>query len=289
MKVFRNYILIACVLLSIVSCEEDDKLVQQVLSDFTSGTFLRTRNIEGNPFNAFVPESPFTVTMEMQSADDQVVEVVNLYYSFQERQFDDGVDRSVADQLFTTFDPSTFDTSSRGLPEFTHNSTLGEIAGFLGLTAADYTGGDAFTYRFEVVLADGRTFTAGDASGTAAGSTYYRTPYSYPVNVTCIPVAPVPGDYVLEMQDSFGDGWNGASIRVTIDGVATDYFVSAAEGSADTNTVTIPPTATEVTWEFVSGDWDSEITFSITAPNGDPAYSDGPTPFVGQLLLSLCP
>ena len=289
MKVFRKYILIACALLSLVSCEEEDKLVQQVLSDFTSGTFLRTRATAGNPFNAFVPESPFSVTMEMQTADDQVVEVINLYYSFQERQFDDGVDRSVADQLFTTFDPTTFATSERGLPEFTHNSTLGEIAGFLGLTSADYTGGDAFTYRFEVVLTDGRTFSSGDVSGTTAGSTYYRSPYAYAVNVTCIPVAPVPGDYVVVMNDSYGDGWNGASIRVTVDGVATDYFVSAAEGSTDTNTVTIPATATSVTWEFVSGDWDSEITFSITAPNGDPAYSDGPSPAVGELILSLCP
>ncbi len=289
MKVFRKYILIACALLSLVSCEEEDKLVQQVLSDFTSGTFLRTRATAGNPFNAFVPESPFSVTMEMQTADDQVVEVINLYYSFQERQFDDGVDRSVADQLFTTFDPTTFATSERGLPEFTHNSTLGEIAGFLGLTSADYTGGDAFTYRFEVVLTDGRTFSSGDVSGTTAGSTYYRSPYAYSVNVTCIPVAPVPGDYVVVMNDSYGDGWNGASIRVTVDGVATDYFVSAAEGSTDTNTVTIPATATSVTWEFVSGDWDSEITFSITAPNGDPAYSDGPSPAVGELILSLCP
>ena len=287
MKVFRNYFLIACALLSIVSCEEDDKLVQQVLSDFTSGTFLRTRSTAGNPFNAFVSESPYSVTMEMQTADDQVVEVINLYYSFQERQFDDGVDRSVADQLFTTFDPTTFETSSRGLPEFTHNSTLGEIAGFLGLTSADYTGGDAFTYRFEVVLADGRTFTAGDASGTAAGSTYYRTPYAYPVNVTCIPTGPVAGDYLLEMQDSYGDGWNGASVRVTIDGVATDYFI--ADGSSDTATITIPAGATTAVWEFVSGDWDSEITFQITGPNGDAAYSDGPSPAIGELILSLCP
>lgn len=289
MKVFRNYILIACALLSIVSCEEDEKLVQQVLDNFTSGTFLRTRAVAGNPFNAFVPESPFSVTMEVQTADDQVVEAIDLYFSFQERQFDDGVDRSVADQLFTTFDPTTFGVSDRGLPEFTFDSTLGEISGFLGLTAADYTGGDAFTYRFEVRLTDGRTFSSSDVSGTTAGSTYYRSPYAYAVNVTCIPTGPVPGDYTVVMNDSYGDGWNGASIRVTIDGVATDYFVSAAEGSTDTNTVTIPNEAMVVTWEFISGDWDSEITFSITAPNGDAAYSDGPTPAVGELILSLCP
>ena len=289
MKVFRKYILIACALIGLVSCEEEDKLVLQVLENFESGTFLRTRSVAGNPFNAFVPESPFDVTIEVQSPDDQVVEAIDLYFSFQERQFDDGVDRSVADQLFTTIDPSTFGTSERGLPEFSYSSTLGEIAGFLGLTPADYTGGDAFTYRFEVKLTDGRTFSSDDVSATAAGSSYYRTPYAYTLNVTCVPVAPVPGDYLVEMQDSYGDGWNGASIRVTIDGVATDYFVSAAEGSSDTNTVTIPPTATSVTWEFISGDWDSEITFQITAPNGDPAYSDGPTPAVGELILSLCP
>jgi hypothetical protein len=288
MKVYSKYFLIACASLGLIACQDDESIVTDVLDNTDSGTFLRTRVDEGNPYNAFEPASEWTVTVEVQTGDKtQVVAAVDLYASFQERQFDDDQDGSVGEELVTTFTPGDFTESARGLPEFSYTTTLGETADLLGLSATDYTGGDTFTYRFEVVLEDGRTFSSDDVSATAAGSSYYRSPYAYILSVTCIPTGPVPGEYLLEMQDSFGDGWNGASVRVTVDGVATDYFLD--DGSSGSLTIDIPDSAETWFWEFVSGDWDSEITFQIFDPEGNQAFADGPSPVIGEIILSICP
>ena len=41
--------------------------------------------------------------------------------------------------------------------------------------------------------------------------------------------------YVIEMQDSYGDGWNGASIDVSVNGsIVSNVSVSAAAGACVT-------------------------------------------------------
>ena len=102
----------------------------------------------------------------------------------------------------------------------------------------------------------------------------------------CIPIVPFSGDYGISMQDSYGDGWNGASIRVTIDGVATDYTID--DGSAGSATVTVPDGTTTLLFEFISGAWDSEVTFIITTPSGAIGIEAGPSPIAGEIALFLC-
>jgi len=268
------------------SCESDDKVVDQVLEGVSSGAVLRTRALEGNPYNAFVAESPLLIRVESQNGRTGTsVTSVDLYSSFTDNQ-DDPVDVSKSETLISSFDPSTFENGSRGLPELAFNTTLGESATALGLSTTDYSGGDVFSYRFVVNLSDGTSWTDVNGNGNITGGSYFSSPYRYNVVVSCIPVAAIPGDYVLDMNDSYGDGWNGASVRLTVDGVATDYSIAGSSGS---ETITIPADAAEMKWEFISGDWDSEITFSLTAPNGKPAYSDGPSPFVGEMVLNICP
>ncbi|MGB5700609.1 hypothetical protein [Muriicola sp.] len=273
-----------------ISCESDDKVVDQVLNDFTVGAILRTRNQEGNPYNAFVPGSIFTVTLEEQDAEfGGLLHSIQVYATFTDNQ-DDPTDSSVSEQLIETFMASDLATSSRGLPELTYTTTLAESATTLGV-GTGYSGGDVFSYRFEVTLTDGSTWTNVNGNGNVLGGSYFNSPYKYDVVVACIPTGPVPGDYTLDMQDSYGDGWNGASIRVTVDGVATDYTISSAQGASNTEVFTIPDTATTVTFEYVSGDWDSEVTYQLFAPNGKTAFEDGPSPFIGDFTgsLSICP
>jgi hypothetical protein len=270
-----------------VSCESDEKVVDQVLNNYTVGAILRTRNQEGSPYNSFVPESEFTVTVEEQDAEfGGLLQSIQLYASFTDNQ-DDPTDSSVAEQLIATFMASDLTTSSRGLPELTYTTTLGESATLLGV-GTGYSGGDVFNYRFEVTLTDGSTWTNVNGNGNVLGGSYFNSPYLYSVVVACIPTAPVAGDYTLDMQDSFGDGWNGASVRVTVDGVATDYTID--DGLAASASFTIPDTATTATFEYVSGDWDSEVTFQLFGPFGKLAYADGPSPFIGDFTgsLSIC-
>ena len=83
-------------------------------------------------------------------------------------------------------------------------------------------------------------------------------------------------DYVVDMQDSYGDGWNGASIDMSINGVVmTSFTVSAADGTAATGSYSTY-TGDNVEFYFNSGTWDTEITFQISAPDGSTVGSYGP-------------
>ena len=80
--------------------------------------------------------------------------------------------------------------------------------------------------------------------------------------------------YVVDMQDSYGDGWNGAAIEVSINGVLVTSFTIATGAAAIDSISTY--TGDNVSFDFVSGTWDTEITFTITAPDGTNVGSYGP-------------
>jgi hypothetical protein len=85
-------------------------------------------------------------------------------------------------------------------------------------------------------------------------------------------------NWTLDGVDSWGDGWNGASVSLTSEGVTTEYAVEASSQSW-----TIPVTDGEAfSFDFNSGSYDNEITFTLTAPDGT-VYSDGPNPFIGTI------
>ena len=91
-------------------------------------------------------------------------------------------------------------------------------------------------------------------------------------------------DYLINMQDSFGDGWNGASIDVSVNGTIVNNLTiptgSTGSGSISTYTNDI------VEFYFNSGTWDSEITFQITDPAGNSLGSYGPNPTIGLFPVS---
>ena len=83
------------------------------------------------------------------------------------------------------------------------------------------------------------------------------------------------------MQDSFGDGWNGASIDVNANGVVSN--VTLPSGSAGADSV-YAYNGDQVTFTFNSGTWDSEITFQIYDPLGVLLGSYGTNPTIGLFL-----
>jgi hypothetical protein len=90
---------------------------------------------------------------------------------------------------------------------------------------------------------------------------------------------PFPEDYgcthTLNMIDDYGDGWNGGSIDVLINGataisggtVATGTEASIEFGAEDGDDITIT--------NFVPGSWASEISFNVTDGSGTVIYSSG--------------
>ena len=81
--------------------------------------------------------------------------------------------------------------------------------------------------------------------------------------------------YVVDMQDSYGDGWNGAAINVSINGVPMTSFTVPTGGTSAIDSISTY-TGDNISFDFVSGTWDTEITFTITAPDGSSVGSFGP-------------
>lgn len=91
-----------------------------------------------------------------------------------------------------------------------------------------------------------------------------------------------PCTWTIELQDAYGDGWNGASLSFSYDGVPGGDITLGA-GSESTETIDIPD-GSEVEVTFNSGDWDEEVTFQIYDASGNLVIDDGPTPMVGVIV-----
>lgn len=279
--------------LTLVKCGDPDNTVYKVFDDYTYGAILRTTERTSENYNIFDPNSLFAITIEEQ--DEQggdLLDVVNVYVDFKDNT-PSGVDYSKSEVLFTTIPASQFTTSANNLPTTSISATFDEVLTALNLAAGEYSGGDTFGYRLELVLTDGRTFSSESANGIQGS--YFASPYAYTAGILCIPDSPITGDYVIYMQDSYGDGWQGSQVVCTIDGVEyaafllSQYAPGGVAISAGTQTITVPAGATSVEWSFVSGDWPSEVTFQIIGPNSGNVIGDfGPTPNEGPLALNLC-
>ena len=108
----------------------------------------------------------------------------------------------------------------------------------------------------------------------------WQGPYSFTTNNpnnggTC-------GNYTLELFDSFGDGWNGGSIDVVING-SVFQNVTLANGngpeiftfSTDSNDV--------IDLIYNTGSWDNENTYNLTDNSGNLIVSQGLNGFISNV------
>ena len=75
-------------------------------------------------------------------------------------------------------------------------------------------------------------------------------------------------DYDVDMFDSYGDGWNGGAIIVTIDGNALPP-ITINSGSSGNAAFNVPDGTSVLSVQYSSGSWDSEVTFSISRGQGN--------------------
>ena len=262
-----------------VSCQEPDTTINDVLDNYVTGAVLRGWNPTGD-YNFFAP-STSVFTVEIEEHDEQnggLMQDVQVFVAL----------NGAGETLLRTLTPSDFAVGPTGLPRHQLTVTLGESIAALGLTSSQYTGGDVINIRLQLNLTDGRSYTNTDAASSLTGS-YFKSPYIYNMTIKCIPTGAVAGDYTIDMIDSWGDGWNGASITVTIDGVA--QTVGLPSGANGSQTITIPASASTMSFAYVSGAWDSEVTYTITFNNGgaDQVAISETNPGAGVKVLSVCP
>ena len=94
--------------------------------------------------------------------------------------------------------------------------------------------------------------------------------------------------YKLYMYDSYGDGWNGAYLEVTMNGSFVGNY--ECQGSFTLDSV-YSTTGATMDFIFHSGTWDSEITFTIVDPLNDTLYSGAAPSDLDNLLhtsTSIC-
>jgi hypothetical protein len=263
-----------------VACQESDNAIDAIFDGTTRGAIIRTVSLNSGEFNSYDLNSAFDVDIEVQDVEKGgLMEKVNVYLGFKGSEV-----------LAKTLTPNDFTTGPAGLPRTNIRITLAEAVATLGLSSSQYTGGDALPVRLELVLIDGRVFSSNDAAGTLQGS-YFASPFKYNTVIKCIPNSAVPGIYTISMVDSYGDGWNGASVDVTIDGTTTSYTID--DGATATHVVTIPAGASTMSFAYTNGDWDSEASYVISYTKLDgsapqTALSDGPSSAGGTKVLIVC-
>jgi len=151
------------------------------------------------------------------------------------------------------------------------NLSLSDVISALGIATTSLTGGDLVNFKI--------FFT--DSNGTTTTSTGVFT-----AAIVCPPVA---GTYTIDMQDSYGDGWQGGGINFILDGVTTFVTLADQSASSGSDTFIVPAGATALVLEYVDDSYNSEVSFQIYDPNGQLINSSS-DPTAGVLTVpSTCP
>jgi len=283
-KILFSLIIVA----SIASCAKEEGTIYDVL-DYEEGAVLRTISVNAALLNNSVPSSEFSVTIEEQDGEDgALLESVDVYVTMRDLTPANGTmsGEQVTNKYIKTYDASMFTTGPQGLPRATVGANYGEAFAALGISAANVAAGDIFLMELRLNLTDGRTFGKASAAGIITGG-FFSSPFVYNALIVC---SPEPGTYHVDMQDSYGDGWQGGGLTVDIDGVET--FINIPSGGCCTNNtgeadIVVPVGAQSLTWTWKNDSYPGECSFQIYSPYDDLlADITGPSP--GLLPVTFC-
>lgn len=312
-KWLKHIITSACLVMIVVTSCKDDDLV--LVPEWETGVHGRATFAAGSATNYIKGDPSIDVNFDLlwNSIDQKnTVTKIRVFLLFNESYMDQDNNPKVAAHggdegvLFATFEgaavpankvPVSLSISQADVFELYQDAAYdyygtgevpvwgaGSIKAERNTTDKMFIDGDAFQIRWEFTTADGRVF---DNWGISVCTEFPGANCSVNWAAICNPVIQDPlGDYIIKMQDSYGDGWNGASIIVELDGVETEYTIE--DGSSKQVTITAPPGTESLTFAFAGGDWDSEVTFEIVSPKGNVIAKGGPSPPDGELTLNLC-
>ena len=284
-KQFNKIVILLLSIIVFNGCESDDKAIDLVFDGVSYGAVLRTIDVPGKSFNLTDLDSEFRVVVEEQDEEyGALLSEVDVYVS-----------KSGNEVMLKTIPASAFTTGERGLPVTTIGVSLGETLAALGL-GNNYDVGDVYGIRLALKLTDGREFSASSSSGSLQGS-YFSSPFAYSAPILC---TPKPGDYTVDMQDSYGDGWQGNGIIVTFSGGPSDGQVTnidmlssysggppCCSWTNSTEVLTVPDGTEGFTWEYTGDSYPGEVSFQIYAPDGTQLLS-AVAPAPGTLTILNC-
>jgi hypothetical protein len=282
MKHIIKIFLATIIVFSLNSCEDSDQVVDQVVADTEAGAILRTISDDSNSnvLNSSNPASFWSQVVEAQDDEGGIMESVSIYVSIRDLTPNNGVtDPSRA--LIKTIPAADFTSGPVDLQRATMTATFGEATAAMGLSDTDYEPGDLFVFDLELNLTDGRTYGANDAAGIITGG-YWASPYKYNAALVC---SPKPGGYTVDMQDSYGDGWQGDGIKITLTdaaGVDTVVYADMLSFSTppfnyneDTVVINVPEGTDLAIWDYTGDSYPGEVSFQVYAPDGTLLLSIG--------------
>ena len=264
-------ILICSLLMVSFSCQDSENTIDDVL-DYETGAIIRTVSVDNVVVNSSDETSSWLATLEIQdgSDDSSLWSHVDVFVQMRDFTPDNG-DNSTEMAALYTWDASDFPDSPVGLPRGDFAASWGDIKGALGFTGSEYSPGDLSTIELYLNMKDGRVFGPDSAAGIITGG-FFSSPYTYNALLTC---SPAPGDYVVEMYDGYGDGWQSTGIEVCIDGNCSQLTVPQLWPTVTnfvTETISVPVGTAELTWSWAGDTYPDEVWFIVYGPDGDRVY-----------------
>jgi len=177
------------------ACSDTDKVIDDVFDNTTSGGILRTLE-SSTDLPIGLADSGVELLLEIQDEEDgNLSDRINVYASFRHITGAGANDRDEA--LLKTITSDQFILGER-LPRALVTASLPELQALLNLGDDDFTGGDRFIIRVELVFKDGRTWSNNNASQSVLGNSFFASPFVYDANVVCpVPEGSFTGSYTV--------------------------------------------------------------------------------------------
>ncbi|GGD71430.1 hypothetical protein [Maribacter cobaltidurans] len=267
-------LLLAFAIIAVSSCEDEEK---NNLDVFQQGGFVRLA-------------TPFPTVVNINTLD----ELANLSIPTTFEAPDENVD-SYTLQVFGTLSGTPTDTVNFGseINSFptTLNINVTDIATALGVQISDIGFGDTFTFLGTAINDAGTLYgperlsfnsttkeiSGGNNTNDLFDEQGYRNAFNFGFAIPCPQeMGNIEGDWILDMQDLYGDGWDGAFVTFTIDGTATTYTVPS--GSATVHVVNVPAGTNSLVVSYTPGSFEEEHVYTVEKPDGTVLGPFGPNP-----------
>jgi hypothetical protein len=320
MKLFKKYVVLLIASLGIITACKDDSLV--IVPEWESAVHGFAKVTSTNKdwlYND--PNVDIDMDLKWISIDNKLtVQKIEVYVLFDEAYVDSEGNPKVAShggtegKLLTSFEGSAVPANRTALnlsvtqnavydlyktAKFDYDNGNGEVDVFTNPAKPQrnatqhFMWDDAITVRWEYTTEDGRVFKKW---GPSVCTEFPGANCQVGIAVVCASeiFAPV-GDWKFDLQDTYGDGWQGGYISVLVNGVeAHKVFInsqydagSVAPYNAVTKIISIPAGTTSLKFAWSNDDYNSECVFKITSPKGN-VVANVATPSAGPIKLNLC-
>lgn len=274
-KIEQIFFLVLAVVVLFSSCEDEDKNNLDIFQK--TGAFVRF-------------SEAFPSVVDVQSLSDVASISINTTLEDTNNSVTSYRMEVSATIAGASFGPAALGSEITSFPA-TMTITMSDIASALGLDTADVGFGDTFDFTGTAVSKDGvvytsermtfdsetKTVTGGNNTNDIIDEDGYRNAFEFGFAIPCPPeVGNFAGNWTFEMQDLYGDGWDGAFVTVDIDGATTQYTVLG--GSGQTHVVNIPQGTQKLVISYTTGAFEEEHVYTVEKPDGTVLGPFGPNP-----------